>query len=213
MLNQTKGGKRIYFNGLKLSRSQIISSPSGATGKLWIQESRTSQFLQECKFPIMICQGQHCQSARHKHGDYLIMKAEWCCSLGCELPALGSVRSPMSGDGMPGKGWSGSPQRQSRGQRRWQEARGHPGTRSQLRPLPPEREHWMKGSRKPLILRGCTWKTVPLLPRVMCSGSALRAKEEQRKLVLPGLHSMISIYGFHPQKHKAENKNFIIIKI
>lgn len=94
MLNQTKGGKRVYFSGLKVSRSQIISSPSGATGKLWIQKSGISQFLQECKFPIMICQEQHCQSARHKHGDYLIMKAEWCCSSGCELPARGERREP-----------------------------------------------------------------------------------------------------------------------
>lgn len=94
MLNQTKGGKRVYFSGLKVSRSQIISSPSGATGKLWIWELGISQFLQECKFPIMICQGQHGQSARHKHGDYLIMKAEWCCSSGCELPAQGECREP-----------------------------------------------------------------------------------------------------------------------
>lgn len=136
MLNQTKGGKRVYFSGLKVSRSQIISSPSGATGKLWLQESEISQFLQECKFPIMICQGQHCQSARHKHGDYLIMKAEWLsCSSGCDLAARGECGEP--GDGTPGKGWSGSPQRQSRGQRQRQEVRGHPGTPSQLRPLPP----------------------------------------------------------------------------
>lgn len=94
MLNQTKGEKRVYFSGLKVSRSQIISSPCGATGKLWIQELGISQLLQECKFPIMICQGQHCQSARRKHGDYLIMKAEWCCSSGCELPARGKRREP-----------------------------------------------------------------------------------------------------------------------
>lgn len=94
VLNQTKGEKRVYFSGLKVSRSQIISSPCGATGKLWIQELGISQLLQECKFPIMICQGQHCQSARRKHGDYLIMKAEWCCSSGCELPARGKRREP-----------------------------------------------------------------------------------------------------------------------
>lgn len=193
MLNQTKGGKRVYFSGLKVSRSQIISSPSGATGKLWIQESGISQFLQECKFPIMICQGQHCQSARHKHGDYLIMKAEWCCSSGCELPARGECGEPDV------QGWDareGLVRVTSAPEQRAEMAAGgerasSAGTPSQPRPLPPEWEHWMKGCRKPLLLQGCTWKTVPpLLPRVVCSGSALKAKEEQRKLVLLGQHSL-----------------------
>jgi len=57
--------------------------------------------------------GQRCQSARHKHGDYLIMKAERCCSPGCELPARGSTGSPMQphtrrqGMGWDGMGWDG----------------------------------------------------------------------------------------------------------
>lgn len=108
----------------------------------------------------------------------------------------------MSGDGTPGKGWPGSPQRQSTGQRRQQEERGQPGTPSLPGPLPPQWELWMKGCGKPLLLQGCTWK--PLLPWVMCSGSAVRAKEEQRKLALLGQHPMISISGFNPQRHKPD---------
>lgn len=179
MLNQTKGGKRVYFSGLKVSRSQIISSPSGATGKLWIQESGISQFLQECKFPIMICQGQHCQSARHKHGDYLIMKAEWCCSSGCELPARGKCCDVRGWDAREGLVRVTSAPEQRAGVAAGSErASWHP---QPARASPWEWEHWMKGCRKPLLLQGCTWKAVPLLPRVMCSGSAWRAKEEQSK--------------------------------
>lgn len=52
----------------------------------------------------MICRGQRCQSARHKHGDYLIMKAVCCCSPGCELPARRRHREHRLWDA--GKGWA-----------------------------------------------------------------------------------------------------------
>lgn len=110
----------------------------------------------------MICRGQRCQSARHKHGDYLIMKAVCCCSPGCELPARRRHREHRLWDA--GKGWAPATH-VPWGQRRQTGQEGTAVSPTGCGSLPAGQGSWTKGCRKPQLLQHCTWRTTPLLPR------------------------------------------------
>lgn len=141
----------------------------------------------------MICQGQRCQSARHKHGDYWMMKAERCSGWAGSNQPGGSAGSPTQAHrwgGTAGKGWPESPH----GEQRAETAAGgkrasrHP---SASRPIPLEREDWRKGCTNHCSSRA----NFPAPPQ----GDGLRVSfagggEEQRELVRPGQHDAVSTH-------------------